>query len=115
MEGTISGVAAGVSLLVWALIYCYIAFSLQTIAQKVGVDNAWLAWIPIIQLCIVFMAGGKPWWWILFLPILPVFIIIAIIAWMGVAEARNKPSWLGILMIVPIANLILPGYLAFAD
>jgi len=30
-------------------------------------------------------------------------------------EARGKPSWWGILMIVPCVNLIVPGYLAFAD
>jgi hypothetical protein len=34
---------------------------------------------------------------------------------MGVAEARNKPNWWGILMIVPVVNLIVPGYLAWAD
>jgi hypothetical protein len=34
---------------------------------------------------------------------------------MGVAEARGKEGWLGILMVVPILNLFLPGYLAWAD
>jgi len=34
---------------------------------------------------------------------------------MKIAEVRNQPNWLGILMIVPIANLVVPGILAFAS
>jgi hypothetical protein len=54
------------------------------------------------------------WWFILFLIPL-VNIVIAVIVWMGIAEARHQPNWWGILTIVPIANLIVPGYLAWAD
>jgi hypothetical protein len=32
-----------------------------------------------------------------------------------VAEARGKPSWVGVLMIVPFVGAIVPGYLAWAD
>ena len=42
-------------------------------------------------------------------------LIIAIIIWMGIAQARDKPSWLGILIIIPVVNLIIPGILAFAE
>jgi hypothetical protein len=38
-----------------------------------------------------------------------------IITWMSIAEERNKPNWWGILLIVPVANLIVPGYLAWSD
>jgi uncharacterized membrane protein len=40
-------------------------------------------------------------------------IIVAIYLWMVVAEAMNKPSWVGILMIVPGLGLLVPYYLAF--
>jgi predicted Na+-dependent transporter len=42
-------------------------------------------------------------------------IVILIIVWMAIAEARSKPSWWGILVIVPVVNLIVFGYLAWAD
>jgi hypothetical protein len=42
-------------------------------------------------------------------------IVFIIIVWMGIAEARNKPNWWGILLIVPVANIIVPGYLAWSD
>jgi len=60
------------------------------------------------------VADRSGWWTILFfIPL--VNIIIAIIIWMGIAQARDKPSWLGILIIIPVVNLIIPGILAFAE
>jgi len=34
---------------------------------------------------------------------------------MAIARARHKPSWLGVLMIIPLVNLIIPGILAFSE
>jgi hypothetical protein len=42
-------------------------------------------------------------------------LVVLIIVWIAIAEARGKPSWWGILVIVPVANLIVPRYLAWAD
>lgn len=97
------------------IFYIYLSFCIMKIAQKLGVENAWLAWIPIVNLWIIVQCAGKEWWWILLLFIPIISIVFAIILWMAIAERRGKPSWLGILMIVPIANLIVPGYLAFSD
>jgi len=33
---------------------------------------------------------------------------------MGIAEARGKPFWLGMLLLIPGVNLIVIGYLAFS-
>jgi hypothetical protein len=41
--------------------------------------------------------------------------VLLIIIWMAIAKARHKPSWLGVLIIIPIANLVIPGILAFSD
>jgi hypothetical protein len=32
-----------------------------------------------------------------------------------VAEARGKPGWVGVLLIVPVLGALMPGYLAWAD
>jgi|WetSurMetagenome_2_1015567.scaffolds.fasta_scaffold09075_3 hypothetical protein len=95
--------------------YVYFSMCIMKIAQKLGVENAWLAWIPIINIWILIQCAGKEWWWILLFLIPIANIVAAIVIWMAIAERRGKPSWLGILMIVPIANLIIPGYLAFTD
>jgi uncharacterized protein DUF5684 len=95
--------------------YIYVALALQTIANKTGTLNAWLAWIPIANIILMLNIAKKPLWWIILFLIPIVNIVVAIMVWMGVAEARHKPSWWGILMIVPLVNLVVPGYLAWAD
>jgi len=59
--------------------------------------------------------AGKPGWWTILFFIPLVNIVLAIIVWMGIAEARGKPSWLGILMIIPVVNFAIPGILAFGN
>ena len=95
--------------------YIYMSLALMTIAQKTGTENAWFAWIPILNIILMLNIARKPIWWIILFLIPLVNIIVAILVWMGVAEARNKPNWWGVLMIVPVANLIVPGYLAWSD
>ncbi len=102
--------------LIFCLIsYVYIALALQTIAQKTNTENGWLAWIPIANIILMLNIAKKPIWWIVLFLIPLVSLVMAIIVWMGVAEARNKPSWWGVLLIVPVVGLIVPGYLAWSD
>jgi Family of unknown function (DUF5684) len=98
-----------------AACYVYFALALSTIATKTNTENPWLAWIPIANVVLMLNIAKKPVWWIILFLIPFVSIVIAIIVWMGVAEARGKPNWWGILLIVPVAGLIVPGYLAWAD
>ena len=110
-----AGIMIMVMLVFFAAIYIYFALAFQTIAKKTNTENAWWAWVPILNLILYLNIAKKPvWWFILFLiPI--VSLVILIIVMMAIAEARNKPSWWGILMIVPFVNLIVPGYLAWSD
>ena len=87
----------------------------MTMANKRGIENAWLAFIPIADIYIACMIANKPAWWVVLCLIPFVNIIAGIIIWMGIAEAMGHPNWLGILWIVPIANLFLPGYLAWSN
>lgn len=107
--------SGGAVWILYLVIYAYFAFSLMTIANKIGQENSWYAWIPILNIYLMCLIAGKPGWWVIlaFIPI--VNIVIAIILWMAIAEARGFPSWWGILLIVPLINLIVPGYLAFAE
>jgi hypothetical protein len=95
--------------------YIYVSLALQTIATKTSTQNGWLAWIPIVNIFLMLDIAKKPLWWFILFLIPLVNIVMAVIVWMGIAEARQKPNWWGILTIVPIANLVVPGYLAWAD
>jgi len=115
-----AGMFAGVMLfqLLFVLaFYVYFAYCLMKIAHKTNTPNAWLAWIPIGNVVLMLQIAKKPVWWII-LMIIPfvnlVWIILGVIVWMKIAKAVGKPEWLGILSLIPIANIILPGYLAFS-
>ena len=105
----------GVFFLIALAFYVYMALALMTIAKKTNTENAWLAWIPIVNIFLMLNIAKKPLWWFILCLIPFVNIVIFIILWMAVAEARGKPSWWGILIIVPFVNLIVPGYLAWSD
>ena len=97
------------------IFYCYYSFCLMTIANKLSVPNAWLAWIPIANLYIMVTAARKEWWWMLLFLIPIVNIVLFFVIWWAIAEARNKPGWVSLLMLIPFVNLIVPGYIAFTN
>lgn len=113
-----TALAGTIMMFVWASIlvgYIYMALALQTIATKTSTANGWLAWVPIANIVLMLNIAKKPLWWILLFLIPLVNIVIAIMVWMAVAEARHKPNWWGILTIVPLVNVIVPGYLAWSE
>lgn len=114
-SAALGGAALVFFLLVAIPLYVYLALCLQTIAKKTNTPNAWMAWIPIVNIFLMLNIARKPAWWFILCLLPLVNIIIVIIVWMAIAEARGKPNWWGILMIVPFFNLIVPGYLAFSD
>ena len=114
--GAAVGCAAMIIPMVISLaIYAYVSYSFMVIAQKVGAENAWWAWVPILNIILLLNITQKPIWWIVLFLIPFVNIVIGAIVMMGVAEARGKPGWMGLLILVPFIGLAIPGYLAFAD
>ena len=111
----LAGAFLAVMLIFCLAAYIYVALALQTIAKKTNTENAWLAWIPIVNIVLMLAIAKKPVWWIILFLIPLVNIVISIIVWMAVAEARGKPNWWGILIIVPLVGVIVPGYLAWSD
>jgi hypothetical protein len=111
----LSGVVLLFVLAIGFAVYLYISLALQTIATKTGTPNAWLAWIPIVNIFLMVGVAKKPAWWFVLFLIPLVNIVISIIVWMAIAEARRKPNWWGILTIVPLVNVVVPGYLAWSD
>lgn len=123
MIGAGAGVAAlGITAIFIALaIYIYTAWALMVVAQKTNTQNAWLAWIPIANLYLMTQISKTPWWSFLivlfagFIPIIGWMVSLAITAWWWwiISERRKMPGWLGILMIIPLVNLVVIGYIAW--
>lgn len=59
--------------------------------------------------------SGKPIWWfvLFFVPIAN--LVVGILVFVAILEALKKPPLLVIGFFVPVLNLVLLGYLAFAE
>jgi len=103
----------------------YLTLCMQIIAQKIGTEPTWLAWIPVANMFLMCKMAGISYWWLLlflislvpFLNIIGIFINLGFggYIWYKIARARKKPGWIGVLTIVPIVNLFFISYLAFAE
>ena len=114
------GIAAmTISLIIGGVFYVYGAYTLMKIAQKLDANNAWFAWLPILNIVLMLKLADKPVWWILLLlvPFVNVLLVIigTIVVWMEIAKKLNQPAWLGVLMFISPINLILVGYFAFSN
>ncbi len=102
-------------LLVMVGLYLYGALCLYLIAKKLNVPAAWTAWIPILQTWAFLSSAGKPLWWVLlfFVPLVNAFV--GVYLWICITENLGKNKMLGLLMLIPVANLIFLGVLAFSQ
>jgi len=103
-------------------LYVYASLALMAIAQKTKTENPWLAWIPFANLYLMTQIGKVPWWTLLivvltgFIPVVGVLVSLGIMVWWWwkIAEARHRPGWWGVLMLLPVVNLVLMGMLAWS-
>jgi hypothetical protein len=102
----------GVALVGGIILYIYMAIVLMVIARKTHTPGAGLAWLPIGNLVLMCRIGRQSSMWVLiaFVPLLN--MIALVVMWMGIAEARGKPSWAGALVLLPGVGLLMPLYLA---
>jgi len=114
--GLIAAVMAflGIILLAGLAIYVFCSLCLQLIAKKTGTEPAWLAWIPVANLFLSCKIGGLSYLWLLAFLVPFVNVLVSIYIWYRISEARGKSGWLALLMLVPVANFVFMGYLAFS-
>jgi predicted membrane-bound dolichyl-phosphate-mannose-protein mannosyltransferase len=96
-------------------IYAFFAMCLQAIAKKTETENAWMAWVPFLNMVLLLHIAGKPTWWIVLFFIPLVNFVITILVMMSVAERVEKPSWVGALVVVPFVGTLVIPYLAFSS
>jgi hypothetical protein len=113
-----TGIAAGAALFLVVIclaLYVFFCFCCKRICEKCGVTPGVLIWIPIAQLVPMLQVAKMELWMIIlfFIPI--VNIVVGIMMWAKICQARGKSPWLVILMFIPIVNIIFIPYLAFSE
>ena len=73
-----------------------------------------LIWIPVFQIFPLLRAADmSPWWFLGFF--VPVFNLLAqILLSFKIVQARGKNAWVGVLLLLPLTNVIAVMYLAFS-
>ena len=120
--------ALGVGMIVFAFIvmialYVYFALALQSIARKLKYKNPWLAWIPFLNIAMIFQLGNFHWAWVFlylataiplvgFLAVLAL-LVLTIISFWRMFEKLNYSGALSLLLLVPVARLIMIGVVAW--
>lgn len=95
-------------------LYLYGSLCLYLIAKKLNVPAAWTAWIPILQIWAFFASAKQPLWMVLLFIIPFVNAIVATYLWICIVENLGRNKMLGLLMLIPVVNLIFLGFLAFS-
>lgn len=99
--------------------YIYTSLALSKIGEKLNYEKKWFAWVPILSTIMLFELGDQnPM--LLFLLLIPgigglIVMVLGIIAIMNIAEKRGFDKMLGLLALVPIANVIVIGYVAWKE
>lgn len=113
------GIGLVITLVVGLGSYIYLSLTLMTIGKKLEYENSWFAWIPILNAVMLFQLGDQnPW--LLLLVLIPglgglALAIISVIAIMKICEKRGYDKLLGLLTLIPLANYVLFGILAWKD
>src|SRR4030042_6697524 len=97
------------------VLYVIIAISLMKIANRTNTENAWFAWIPILNLILMLQIANRPMWWLVFflVPVINIVgIVLQFVIWVDIAKRLGKSAVIGILAaLIPI---IFMPYLAFS-
>lgn len=113
-----AGEKGGELLLSLIALYVFFSFCWQTIFNKLGQENSWFAWIPILQNYAMFKAGDEPnpllSTILLIIPLVNILVIFNLIkAFINITKKLGKSPWLLLLLLVPLGQILLFGYLAF--
>jgi hypothetical protein len=105
-----------VIMLLVVVLYVVVALSLMRIAKRTNTENAWFAWIPILNLILMLQIAKRPMWWLVFflVPFINIVgLILQFVIWIDIAKILGKPAVIGFLAgLIPI--IFIP-YMAFSD
>lgn len=96
------------------LSYLLFSFLCRCICVKTSNPPSPLIWLPFFKQIPLFKAAGMPGWWILsnFFP--PLFLIAYILWAIKIAQSRGKNIIWGVMLLLPLTNLLAFLYLALS-
>lgn len=103
----------GVVLCMGLVFYLYSSITTMVTAKKLGVDNAWMAFVPILNVYLMNTMAGLDTWMFLLVLVPGVNFVYMIYVYMKIAERRGFENWVGLLILVPFIGIFIPAYIAW--
>ena len=97
------------------LVYMFFCYCCRLICRKVGQKSVALVWLPLFKHIPLLRAAGINPAWFLTILLPPVYFIVYIVWCFKIARARGKSAFVGLLMLLPVLNVLAFLYLALAD
>ena len=104
------------TLIIGLAIYVFTSYCFYAMLQKIGYQNPWFAWVPIVNSWATYEAGDQSPWWVigLFIPLVNIVAaIFLVVAFVNIVKKLGKNPWLILLMIIPLVNFVVQYYFAF--
>lgn len=97
----------------YLLIYLLSSFFYYKIYQKADLSNAWMAWVPILNIIPFFHVINRSAWNVLYLliPIASIYFVFKFL--IEFIKAFGLNPWFIIGFLISPINLIILGYMAF--
>ena len=107
MYGVVAGVIA---------VYLLFCFCCRQLCVKTGKRGSPLIWLPILKLFPLLRAADmSPWWMLPGVLLFPIAGPIMYIVWsFKICRARDKSPVFGVLLLLPVLNVLSFLYLAFS-
>lgn len=121
----------------WVSIGMYVWFvvCLAVIARRSRLHLWWLAPVPVVNFAMMCALGkrSRRCFWAFTVPLVAIIIgltiwlplwtmvwlitwaVVWVVAWAGIIRELGKPAALGLLILVPVVNLVMLGALAFGE
>ena len=98
------------------IVFVYLWFCLlcRCICVKTSNPPSPLIWLPFLKQIPLFKSAGMSPWWILTNFIPPVFVIGYILWSFKIVHARGKHVFFGVMLLLPVVNLLAFLYLALS-
>jgi len=89
----------------------FMAYCMFVLAKKMNVPNAWMAFIPLLNVYLAVKMAGKPGWWFLLFFVPLVNIVVAIVVMHSIVKLRGHTGLFTLGMI--FLSIIFMPILAF--
>lgn len=101
-------------------LHIYVGFVLMAIAKKTNTPRPWLGFVPIANVYLMAKTADLSGWYTtsLALAIIPyvggiITTATFVYIWFNIAKKLDRPGLWGILILVPVVNMIIIGIMAW--